>query len=115
AAPELCRRGTIGRDALARALVLFDFAVAQADDAMGMRGDVRLVRHQNDRVAAFVQSRKERHDFLASSGIEIPGGLVRQQERRMIHQRARSSLPRACRYKSWAAPRCAAPWRAPAD
>ena len=32
---------------------------------------------------------KQRHDFFAGFGVEISGGLVGEQDRRMIHQRAR--------------------------
>lgn len=40
--PENCK--------LLRAFVFFDFAVANADDALGVRGDVGRVRHEDDRV-----------------------------------------------------------------
>ena len=39
-------------DSLRRAFVFFDFAVANADHAVGVRGDVRLVRDEDDGVAA---------------------------------------------------------------
>lgn len=39
--PENCK--------LLRAFVFFDFAVANADDALGVRGDVGRVRHEDDR------------------------------------------------------------------
>ena len=80
--------GSARRPNLARALVLFDFAVAQANHAMGVQRDVRLVRHQDDGVAALVQPREKRHDFIAGRGVEISGGFVGQQDRRMVHQRA---------------------------
>ncbi len=43
---------------LLRTFVFFHFAVADADDAVGVRGDVGFVRDQDDGVAAFVQARK---------------------------------------------------------
>ena len=52
--------------------------------------DVRLVRHENNCVAALVQPRKKRHDFVAGGGVEVSRRLVGQQDGRMIHQRTRN-------------------------
>ena len=61
--------------------------------------DVVLMRYQNDRVAALVQPREQGHDLDAGRGIQRAGRFVRQQNRRMIHQRARHrhALPLAAR------------------
>jgi hypothetical protein len=52
--------------ALADFFVTLDFAVAEADDAVGVLGDVRFVGDEDDGVAAFVQPGEEGHNFLAS-------------------------------------------------
>ena len=69
-------------------LVLFDLAVADVDDAVSVHGDIVLVRDQYDGVALLVQALEQRHDFVAGRGIEVAGRLVRQQDRRIVHQRA---------------------------
>ncbi len=81
----------------AGAFVVFDFAVAQPNHAVGVQRDVRLVGDENDGVAFLVQVGEERHDFVAGGGIEISGGLIGEQDRRMIHERARNghALPLA--------------------
>ena len=53
---------------------------------MGPRGDVWLVRDENDGIALLMQSGKKRHDFLARGGVEISRGLVRKQNRGRIHK-----------------------------
>jgi len=74
----LSGRGRPGRLALLDALVLFDFAVAQTDDAVGMLRDVRFVGHQDDGIAFAMKPRKKCHDFLAGLRIEVSGRLVGQ-------------------------------------
>src|ERR1700733_15930389 len=70
---QRCQRCSGFRRQLLRAFVFFHFAVAHADDAMGARGDIGLMGDQNDCVAALVEPRKPSHDFLAGSGIQVPG------------------------------------------
>src|ERR1700722_2475206 len=67
-------------------LVSFDFAVAQTDDAVRIGGDVRLMRHEDDRIALLVEARKERHNFFSCLGVQITGGLVCKQDRRIVNQ-----------------------------
>jgi hypothetical protein len=69
--------------------VFRNFAVANPDDAVRVHGDVVLVRDKDDRVALLIQPLKKRHDFDAGCSIESTGGLVREQDRRTIHQSAR--------------------------
>ena len=52
--------------------------------------DVRFVGDEDDGVALFVQARKQRHNFFAGLRIKIAGGLVRKQNGRIVHQRARN-------------------------
>jgi hypothetical protein len=64
-------------------------AIAHLVDAIGMRGDVRVVRDQDDRVVFVAQSLEQRQDLLAGPAVERTGGLVGEQDRRTIDQRAR--------------------------
>jgi hypothetical protein len=48
------RKYGVTKNLRARLFVFFDFSVAHADHAVGMQGDVGLVRHQNNCVAALV-------------------------------------------------------------
>ena len=76
------------RTGLLGAFVFFDFAVADADDAVGVGGDVGLVSDQDDGVTSPVQAREETHDFLAGLGVQVASGLVGEKDRRMVHQSA---------------------------
>ena len=55
--------------------------------AVGVHGDIVLVRHQHDGIAFRVQRCEQRHDLVAGGGVERAGGLVGQQDRRIVHQR----------------------------
>jgi len=52
-------------------------------------GDVALMRNENDGVAALIQIFEQRHDFFAGFGIEISSRFVGQDNRRLVHERAR--------------------------
>jgi hypothetical protein len=69
-------------------LVACDFAVAQADDAMSVAGNVVFVSDQNDGIALFVQPLEDQHDFIAGAAVEIAGGFVGQHDRWGINQSA---------------------------
>src|SRR6185312_4315404 len=71
-------------------LVAIDPAVADVDDAMGMHGDVRLMSHEDDRVAFLMQPLKQEHDFIACRGIERSGRLVGQQNGRSVDKSSRN-------------------------
>ena len=72
--------------------VLFDdAAVAEADDACPVLGDVVLVRDQQDGDALLgIQALKDAHHFDARSRVEVAGRLVGENQRRLIDQRARN-------------------------
>ncbi len=63
----LCRNGKASKaqPTLALHFILGDHAVFDVDDAVGVLGDVVLVRHQYDRVAFGVQAIEQRHDLVA--------------------------------------------------
>ena len=46
-------------------LVLGDHAVPDGDDAVGVLGNIVLVRHQDDGVAFGMQAVEEGHDLIA--------------------------------------------------
>ena len=55
---------------------------------MGMGRDVGFVSHQDDGVAVLMQLVKQRHDFGAGGGVQVPGRLISQDEGRIVDQRA---------------------------
>ena len=64
----------------------------QANDAMRVRRDVRLVRDKDNRDAFDrVQLLEDPHDFFTRHGIQVAGGFIRQDEARLIDQRAGDS------------------------
>ena len=65
-----------------------DKSVADADDAVGMGGDRRVVRDQDDRQAILaVEVAEEVEDLLAGLGVEVAGGFIGDQERAPVDQR----------------------------
>src|SRR5688500_4076866 len=64
-------------------------AIAQRYCAASMLGDVVLVRDQHDGLAGRVQLLEEPHDLDASLAVEVTGRLVREQDGRIVHERAR--------------------------
>ena len=68
--------------------VVFDLAVADVDGAIGVRGHVGLVRDDDDGVARLVEPLEDAHDLDAGLRIEIAGGLVGEQNRRIVHEGA---------------------------
>ena len=83
-----CRRSAVPSAGINADVVALDQSVAQMHGAARVRGDVPLVRDENDGVAALVKVLEQRHDFFAGFGIEIAGRFVRQNDRRIVHQRA---------------------------
>src|SRR5690348_8177723 len=79
----------LGAARIRDAVVVGDDAVAHADDALGVRGHVRLVRDHDHGLALFVEALEDREDLRARPGVEIPGGLVGQDHRRVVEEGAR--------------------------
>ena len=66
-----------------------DLTVAERHDARAVLGDVHLVRDQHHGDAALlVQALEDPHHFDAGPRVEVPGRLVREQDRRVVDQRA---------------------------
>src|SRR5512133_2053327 len=77
------------RNAGERALGCLDYAsIAEGHDTFGARGDRRVVRHEHDREPATMQVLEQRHDLPARIGIEVTSRLIRNEQRRLHHQRA---------------------------
>ncbi len=75
-------------------LLLFDPPVGQTDDPVGLVGDGPIVRnHHYSQVLPAVQATQRADDFLAGGLIEIPGGLVGQEEVGLGHQRPGDGRP----------------------
>src|SRR2546425_10412490 len=72
--------------------LLDDAAVEQVDGAVGVTRIPRVVRHHTEGGAAPVQLAQKLHDRLAALGIEVPGRLVRQQDRSEEHTSELQSL-----------------------
>src|SRR5262249_36760474 len=85
AAPPDRRRTS--RGGLSRSLhVLLDLPVPNVDDTVSVSRDVRLVRDEDDRVAALVETPEQPHDFFARLRVEIARRLIGQQDRRVVHE-----------------------------
>ena len=70
------------------AVIVVHQAVADPDDAVGVRGDRRIVSHQHDRQAILaVELAEEVEDLLAGRGVEVAGGLVGDQQGAAVDQR----------------------------
>src|SRR5688572_5199946 len=83
------RRGTRSPcDCAGRGMVVRHLAVAELDLAPCVIGDVGLMGHQEDRVARLMQLVEQVHDLPGGVRVEVAGGLVGEQERRLVDQGA---------------------------
>ena len=73
----------------AAAMILDDAPVAKDDAPPRPGGDVALVRDHDDGQALRVQLAEQPHDFLGGLRVERASGLVGQDQRRLVDQRAR--------------------------
>jgi len=69
-------------------LIAGDEPIADADDAVGVFGDVFFVRDQNDGVALHPKLFEQGHHFFAGFGIEISGRLVGEEDGGAINEGA---------------------------
>src|SRR4051794_1168166 len=71
-------------------LVAGEDAVLERDHAAAHLVDhLAVVRDHEDRRAGAVDLVEQLHDPDGGVGVEVPGGLVADEERRMVHERAR--------------------------
>src|SRR6266568_1106227 len=69
--------------------ISFDLAVAEVNRPAGMARDGFVVRHQDDGLALFVEVVENLENLDAGTGIEVAGGLVGQDDERLIDERSR--------------------------
>ena len=88
--PQLLERALdVGEDDHGRAcalLVALDSAVANPDDPEAARGDVGLVGDDHDGLAVAMEVAEEFEDLVARLAVEVAGGLIGQQQRRLLDQ-----------------------------
>ena len=73
----------------ARAIVVKDESVAHPDDAAGMGGDGRVVRHQDDGEPVLaVELAEEVENLLSRLRVEVAGRLIGDQEGAAVDERA---------------------------
>src|SRR4051812_38704545 len=70
------------------ALVGRNEAVAKHDDATRVLGDVRFVRHHDHRLPLVGEALEHPHDLLGGRGVEVAGGLVGEEDGRVVDERA---------------------------
>ncbi len=64
-----------------------DLPVGDVDDTVCVRGEARVVRDQNDRGSGLAIQGFEEHDYpLTGGAIEVSGGLVGEENARLVHE-----------------------------
>ena len=81
-APGPPGRRTRLRPPSGRRRAVVDPAVAHAHDPVGRGGDLVVVGHHHDRLAALVQPTEQPEHLGAALGVERPGRLIGEQQRR---------------------------------
>ena len=84
-----CRPSSMAQAASCERVRRSHQAVLQDDLALGLVGDVLLVRHDDHRVAAPVDVLEQRHDLLRGAAVERAGRLVGEDHLGLADQRAR--------------------------
>src|SRR6516225_8613287 len=82
----------LGAEATSRsvpALLVHDAAVEELDRALRVAREPGVVRDHADRAALLVQVAQQVHHRLAVRRIEVPGGLVSEQDQRIARERTR--------------------------
>src|SRR6187455_2098961 len=78
------------RSPASRGGVAHDAAVGEADGPPCACGERKVVRHQHDGGAEVpVELEHQLHDGLARGAVEVAGGLVREQDARLVREGAR--------------------------
>ncbi len=79
--------------------VALDQAVAKPNGPPRVRRDVFLVRDQDDRLSGGMELVQHPHDAVSGLRVEIPGWLVGEDDRGVVHQGARDgdALPLSAR------------------
>ncbi len=61
-------------------LVPVDPSIEDVDNALGRARNIRLVRHQDDRISTFMETGEQLHQFSAGLRVEVAGGFVGQED-----------------------------------
>ena len=61
----------------------FDCAVFQMENALGKRGNARLMRDDDQRMPLLMQCREQRHDLVAGAAVKVAGRLIGQNHARL--------------------------------
>src|SRR5215813_5265575 len=68
----------------------YDVSVAQRDGLVGALRQLGIVRHEHDgRLSVPVDVDEEIDHLMARAAVEVPGGLVGEEDRRIVGERAR--------------------------
>src|SRR5437899_789375 len=70
-----------------------DFAIAHDQIAPGVASNVELVSYHHDGNSLFVEFLKYAHNLDTGLTVEIAGGFVGQQKRRLVNQRSSNGDP----------------------
>src|SRR5665648_67565 len=71
--------------------VQFNMTITKTHNPLGKFGNFRFMRDDNNRVSRSVQSLKNRHNLFTRSTVKISGGLIRQDDGRVRHERPGNS------------------------
>src|SRR3546814_10300083 len=67
-------------------IIIFHFSVANPDNPVSMLGDVLFVSNQYNGITPPVNILNKPHDLYRCFGIQVSGGFVGKDNRRMVHQ-----------------------------
>ncbi len=82
------RTGSVaaGSDPLLALDVTFDLTVAELNNALAVVGHTLIMRHHNDRQSAAVEIGNHLQNRRSGLGVEVPGGLIGEDDRRIGDQ-----------------------------
>src|SRR4051794_22842076 len=81
--------GRSGARGHGRVVVAHDAPIAHTDDAVACFGNLVVVRDEQDRLTARVQAPKQFEHLVPAFRVERAGGLVGEQQRRLVGERTR--------------------------
>jgi hypothetical protein len=69
--------------------VTLDLTIANVNYTVSVECNIVLVGDQDDGIAFVMQALEKRHNIVSRRCVEIARGLISEQDRRVVHQRAR--------------------------
>src|SRR6266704_3061510 len=82
-----------GSGALEHRIILANSPVAEDQHTLRVLRDIVLVRDQHNGQSFVVQALEDLHDLDRGPTVEIAGGLIGEENRRVVHQRASDRHP----------------------